>query len=134
MCFYTDHRSGFWNRKGGKMNFRALYPAWRIARLDLDAVRTKAGHEKVIHAFEDGQVDVLIRHADGNKGLDFDNVRLVGILSADQLLQFADFRAAERAYQLMMQVSGRAGRKQKRGKVLIQTLRLDHPVLVRSAA
>ncbi|HAE14157.1 MAG TPA: primosomal protein N' [Bacteroidetes bacterium] len=108
---------------------QALYPAWRIARLDLDAVRTKAGHEKVIHAFEDGQVDVLIGTQMVTKGLDFDNVRLVGILSADQLLQFADFRAAERAYQLMMQVSGRAGRKQKRGKVLIQTLRLDHPVL-----
>ena len=108
---------------------QALYPAWRIARLDLDAVRTKAGHEKVIHAFEDGQVDVLIGTQMVTKGLDFDNVRLVGILSADQLLQFADFRASERAYQLMMQVSGRAGRKQKRGKVLIQTLRLDHPVL-----
>ena len=75
-------------------------------------------------------MDVLIGTQMVTKGLDFDNVRLVGILSADQLLQFADFRAAERAYQLMMQVSGRAGRKQKAGKkVLIQTLRLDHPVL-----
>lgn len=106
-----------------------LYPELRIARLDLDAVKTKSGHDKVLTDFEDGQVDVLVGTQMVTKGLDFDNVNLVGILSADQILNFADFRSAERGYQLMMQVSGRAGRKNRQGLVMIQAMNVKHPVL-----
>ncbi|MEZ5014312.1 MAG: primosomal protein N' [Chitinophagales bacterium] len=107
-----------------------LFPDTRIARLDLDAVRTKHGHEKVIRGFEDGEIDILVGTQMVTKGLDFDNVNLVGILSADQLLHFSEYRAAERAYQMIMQVSGRAGRKHKKGLVLIQALQTQHPVLL----
>jgi primosomal protein N' (replication factor Y) len=106
-----------------------MYPELRIARLDLDAVKTKAGHEKVLSDFEDGQIDVMVGTQMVTKGLDFDHVSLVGILSADQILNFSDFRSAERGYQLMMQVSGRAGRKNRQGLVLIQAMNVKHPVL-----
>jgi primosomal protein N' (replication factor Y) (superfamily II helicase) len=105
------------------------FPDLKIARLDMDAVKTKTGHERIIQDFEEGLVDVLVGTQMVTKGLDFDNVSLVGILSADQLLNFPDFRASERGYQLMMQVSGRAGRKHRQGKVLIQATNTRHPVL-----
>lgn len=104
-------------------------PEANIKRLDFDTVRAKNAHAKIIHEFEEGRIDVLIGTQMVTKGLDFDNVGLVGILSADHLFQFPDFRATERAYQLMTQVSGRAGRKHKRGKVIIQALNMAHPVL-----
>lgn len=106
-----------------------LFPEARTARLDLDAIKTKHGHEKLVRSFEEGAIDILTGTQMVTKGLDFDHVRLVGILSADQLLNFADFRAAERAFQMFTQVSGRAGRRNKRGLVMIQALRTDHPVL-----
>lgn len=106
-----------------------LLPDARTARLDLDTVRTKHGHEKIVKAFEEGEIDVLTGTQMVTKGLDFDHVRLVGILSADQLIHFADFRAGERAFQMLTQVSGRAGRKHRRGLVIIQAVRTDHPVL-----
>ncbi len=105
------------------------FPESKIARLDLDSIKTKHGHEKVIRAFEDGEVDILVGTQMVTKGLDFDNVNLVGILSADQIINFSDFRASERAFQMMTQVSGRAGRKNKKGVVLIQALQTNHPVL-----
>ena len=106
-----------------------IFPDARTARLDLDTVRTKHGHEKIVKAFEEGGIDILTGTQMVTKGLDFDHVRLVGILSADQLINFADFRAAERAFQMLTQVSGRAGRKHRRGLVVIQAIKTDHPVL-----
>ncbi len=104
-------------------------PSASIARLDLDAVRTKTGHEMVISDFEEGKTDILVGTQMVTKGLDFENVSLVGILSADQILSFPDFRASERAFQLMTQVAGRAGRKNVKGVVMIQTHNPTHPVV-----
>jgi len=92
-----------------------------VARLDLDTTRGKYGHEIIINDFQNRRVDILIGTQMVSKGLDFDHVSVVGILNADNMLQFPDFRAYERSYQLMAQVSGRAGRKNKQGKVVIQT-------------
>ncbi len=104
-------------------------PDARIGRLDLDTARTRNAHASIIQDFEERRFDILVGTQMVTKGLDFENVGIVGILSADQLLQFPDFRSAERAFQLMVQVAGRAGRKQKRGKVIIQAMNTTHPVL-----
>lgn len=110
-------------------DLKLLIPEARIDRLDLDAVKRKNGHQKVIQLFEEQKIDVLVGTQMVTKGLDFDHVRLVGILNADLLLHYPDLRSSERAFQLMAQVAGRAGRKQKQGKVIIQTSKPDHPVL-----
>ncbi|PCJ27452.1 MAG: primosomal protein N' [Flavobacteriales bacterium] len=108
----------------------ALYfPKIKIARMDADTTRTKNAYHRLITDFEDGNIDVLVGTQMVTKGLDFDNVSVVGILNADNMLNFPDFRAFERSYQLMSQVSGRAGRKAKRGKVLIQTYEPYHPIV-----
>lgn len=104
-------------------------PEARIGRMDLDTVRGKNAHAKLINDFEERRLDILVGTQMVTKGLDFENVGIVGVLSADQLLHFPDFRAGERAYQLMVQVSGRAGRKKKRGKVIIQAFNTAAPVL-----
>ncbi|MBN4081699.1 primosomal protein N' [bacterium AH-315-C07] len=100
-----------------------------IARLDLDSTRGKHGFQKILSDFEDRSIDILVGTQMITKGLDFDNVSLVGILSSDSLLNYPDFRAFEHAYQLMAQVSGRAGRKKKQGQVLIQAYNPEHPVI-----
>jgi len=105
------------------------FPALRVARMDIDAVRGKTAHDTLIKLFEQQRIDVLVGTQMVVKGLDFEKVSLVGILDADGLLSFADFRVNERAFQLMEQVSGRAGRKDEHGKVLIQTTQVNHPVL-----
>jgi primosomal protein N' (replication factor Y) len=97
--------------------------------MDVDSVRGKNAHETLIQLFEQQRIDVLVGTQMVVKGLDFDNVNLVGILDADSLLSFADFRVNERAFQLMEQVSGRAGRKDGEGKVLVQVANTNHPVL-----
>lgn len=107
----------------------SLFPEARIARMDLDAVRNKEAHHKLIELFEQKKIDILVGTQMVVKGLDFDHVMLVGILSADNLLSYPDFRVNERAFQLMEQVSGRAGRRDERGKVIIQTVNTTHPVL-----
>jgi len=107
----------------------AAFPGHHIARMDVDAVKGKHAHDTLIKLFEQHRIDVLVGTQMVVKGLDFEKVRLVGILDADGLLSFADFRVNERAFQLMEQVSGRAGRKANRGKVLIQASKLQHPVL-----
>ncbi len=109
---------------------KLLYPKARVQRMDQDTVQTKEGHLKLISKFEQGEIDILVGTQMVTKGLDFDNVSLVGVLSADQLLNYPDFRANERAFQLMAQVSGRSGRKYRKGKVLIQAYSSDHPVLI----
>jgi primosomal protein N' (replication factor Y) len=106
-----------------------FFPEARVARLDLDATRTKHGHEQIIRSFENREADILVGTQMISKGLDFENVSVVGIINADQLLFFPDFRAHERAYQLLTQVSGRAGRKNKQGKVIIQTSVPQHHVI-----
>lgn len=105
------------------------FPEARIARMDIDTVRGKNAHDVLIQQFEQGKIDILVGTQMVVKGLDFDHVDLVGILDADGLLHFADFRVIERAFQLMEQVSGRAGRKEETGKVLVQTGQPQHPLL-----
>ena len=104
-------------------------PNVKTGRMDFDAVRNKNAHDVLIQHFEQKKLDVLVGTQMVVKGLDFDNVELVGVLDADGLLHFAEFRVNERAFQLMEQVSGRAGRKDNFGKVLIQTSNPVHPIL-----
>ena len=106
-----------------------IFPDANIARLDLDASRKKNAYENILGAFENKEIDILIGTQMVTKGLDFDNVSLVGILNADNLLNFPDFRAFERSYQLLAQVGGRAGRKHQQGKVIIQTATPEHSIL-----
>lgn len=101
----------------------------RVGRLDTDTARSMGRTRNVIRDFEEGKLDLLIGTQMLAKGLDFSNVSLVGVLDADQMLHFPDFRAFERSFQLISQVSGRAGRRQKRGKVVIQTMDPTHPVI-----
>lgn len=97
--------------------------------MDLDTTRTRAAYERIIADFEQGQTDILIGTQMVSKGLDFDHVSVVGILNADTMLNYPDFRAYERAFQLMAQVAGRAGRKNRRGRVILQTKSIDHPII-----
>lgn len=106
-----------------------IFPDAKLARMDMDTVRGKNAHDVLIQQFEQRRIDILVGTQMVVKGLDFDNVDLVGILDADGLLHFADFRVNERAFQLMEQVSGRAGRKEETGKVMMQTSQPAHPVL-----
>ena len=95
----------------------------KLSHRQLDTTRSKYGHQQIINDFEDHKIDILVGTQMVTKGLDFENVSVVGIMNADSMISYPDFRAFERSYQLMAQVSGRAGRKQKRGKVIIQTYR-----------
>ena len=100
---------------------KIVFPDARVARMDQDTTRNKNSFKKLIRAFEDRSIDILIGTQMISKGLDFENLTVVGVLNADNLLNYPDFRAHERSFQLMEQVSGRAGRRQKQGKVIIQT-------------
>ena len=104
-------------------------PQAKVARMDFDTMRSKHSHQRIISDFEEGRIDILVGTQMVTKGLDFGNVSLVGIMNADNMLSFPDFRAFERSYQLMSQVSGRAGRKQKRGTVVIQTYNPYHAII-----
>lgn len=106
-----------------------FYPKAKIARMDLDTTRSKFAHQHIIQDFEEGRIDILVGTQMVTKGLDFDNVSMVGILNSDSMLNFPDFRSFERSFQLMSQVSGRAGRKSKRGKVIIQSQNPDHSII-----
>ncbi len=108
---------------------KILLPGLKVGRLDLDTARGSKNLNRIISQFEAGDIDVLIGTQMISKGLDFDRVGLVGILSADQILHFPDFRAAERAFQLITQVAGRSGRRYRKGIVLVQALHVHHPVL-----
>ncbi|MBI9056292.1 MAG: primosomal protein N' [Labilibaculum sp.] len=107
----------------------SFFPEARIGRMDLDTTRKKMAYENLIYKFENHELDILVGTQMVSKGLDFDNVSLVGVLNADSMLNYPDYRAYERSYQMMAQVSGRAGRKKKRGKVLIQTFTPEHPII-----
>lgn len=106
-----------------------VFEGIRVGRLDTDTARSQRGYERVIRDFGKGRLDVLIGTQMISKGLDFENVSLVGVLDADSMLYFPDFRAFERSFQLISQVSGRAGRRRKQGKVIIQTMDPEHPVI-----
>ncbi|MEP2279767.1 primosomal protein N' [Maribacter sp.] len=106
-----------------------LFPEAKVGRMDLDTTRGKHGYEKIITAFEQKEIDILVGTQMLTKGLDFRNVNLVGVMNADSLLNFPDYRAHERTYQLLTQVSGRAGRTKKRGRVIIQTYNPYHQIL-----
>lgn len=106
-----------------------FFPFAKVERLDLDNTRGRKSFEKLITRFEMKESDILVGTQMVSKGLDFDNVKLVGIMNADTMLNFPDFRAYERSFQLMSQVSGRAGRKNSRGSVIIQTSDHNHPVI-----
>ncbi|GAB3689694.1 primosomal protein N' [Spirosoma flavus] len=107
-----------------------FFPGSRVLRMDLDTTRAKNAYQQIIQEFESGQVDILVGTQMITKGLDFDNVSLVGIFDADRLIHFPDFRATERAFQMLTQVSGRAGRRAGRqGTVLIQTNNPQQPIL-----
>ncbi|MFI5221891.1 MAG: primosomal protein N' [Bacteroidia bacterium] len=108
---------------------KVLFPYSKVSRLDTDSVRSRNGFEKIIHEFEQHESDILIGTQMLGKGFDFEKVSLVGVINADHQLYFPDFRAHERAFQLISQVSGRAGRKKKRGKVIIQTSSPGHHVI-----
>ncbi|HSP11502.1 MAG TPA: primosomal protein N' [Salegentibacter sp.] len=108
---------------------KALFPKNKIARMDQDTTRGKYAFDKIISAFENQEIDILVGTQMVTKGLDFRHVNLVGIMNADNLLNFPDFRAHERSFQLMLQVAGRAGRTKKRGKVLIQSYNPNHQIV-----
>jgi primosomal protein N' (replication factor Y) len=107
-----------------------IFPLAKVARLDYDTTRSKKAYEKIIADFSLNKVDVLVGTQMITKGLDFENIAVVGVLNADLLLFFPDFRASERAFQLLTQVAGRAGRRKDQGKVVIQTSKPTHPVII----
>lgn len=108
---------------------KTLLPDAKVGRMDLDTTRGKYGYEKIIAAFEQHELDILVGTQMVTKGLDFRNVKLVGVMNADNMLNFSDFRAHERSFQMLLQVAGRAGRTVKQGKVLIQTYNPFHKIL-----
>ncbi|HZH67959.1 MAG TPA: primosomal protein N', partial [Chitinophagales bacterium] len=110
-------------------DLKAIFPDAKLLRMDYDTAKSKTAYENIIETFEQGKADILIGTQMVTKGLDFKDVQLVGVLSADALLYYPDFRAMERAYQLLSQVSGRAGRSKEASKVLIQIGNPSHPIV-----
>ncbi len=144
-CHYCGHRQAMPHNCGAcgseKLNTKGfgteqieieleeLFPNAKVGRMDLDTTRGKYSYQKIIGQFQSQEIDILVGTQMLSKGLDFANVSLVGIMNADNMLNFPDFRAHERSYQLMVQVSGRAGRASKRGKVAVQTYNPHHQIL-----
>ena len=129
-CEGTDLRGRGYGTEKIEDQLRTLFPEARIARMDLDTTRSRNAYERLIGDFASGRTNVLIGTQMISKGLDFDRVSVVGILDADTMLNYPDFRAYEHAFMMMAQVSGRAGRKGKRGHVLLQTKNKDLPVIM----
>ena len=128
-CHSTNIRMHGFGTEKVEEDLKILLPNARVARLDLDTTRSKTDYQNILEAFQDQETDVLVGTQMVTKGLDFDAVKVVGILNADNMLSFPDFRAHERSFQLMAQVAGRAGRKGQQGQVIIQTYDPSHPVL-----
>jgi primosomal protein N' (replication factor Y) len=112
-----------------EQELRETFPGARIARMDSDTTAARGSHERILGAFERGEVDLLVGTQMIAKGLDFPRVTLVGIVSADTSLSLPDWRASERTFQLVAQVAGRAGRSERGGVVIVQTLQPDHPAI-----
>jgi primosomal protein N'' len=128
-CHSTNIKMHGFGTEKIEEDLQLILPDAKIARLDLDTTRSKNDYQNILEAFEDKEKDVLVGTQMVTKGLDFDSVKTVGIMNADSMLSFPDFRAHERSFQLMAQVAGRAGRKGKQGKVIIQTYEPSHLVL-----
>jgi primosomal protein N' (replication factor Y) len=128
-CHSTDISAKGFGTEQIEQELKILFPEKNSWRMDQDTTRGKHGYEKIIDAFKNKEIDILVGTQMLAKGLHFDNVGLVGILNADNMLFQPDFRAFERAYQMMVQVAGRAGRRDERGKVLIQTYNPLHNVI-----
>ncbi len=128
-CGSTDFRMMGFGTEKIEDETSLFFPEAKIARMDLDSTRSRKSYERIISDFENGNTDILIGTQMISKGLDFNNVKVVGILNADNMLNFPDFRSHERAYQLMAQVSGRAGRKKEKGTVIIQTSDPNHYII-----
>ena len=128
-CEGVDLRNRGFGTEKIEDDVKVIFPEARVARMDLDTTRTRTAYERIIHDFQQGRTDILIGTQMVSKGLDFDHVSVVGILNADTMMNYPDFRAYERAFQLMAQVAGRAGRKNKRGRVVLQTKSIDHPII-----
>lgn len=128
-CHSTDIEMRGFGTEKIEDSLAELFPDARIARMDLDTTRSKNAYQKIITDFEQHNTDILVGTQMVTKGLDFDRVSVVGILNADNLLSYPDFRSFEKAFQIMAQVSGRAGRKEVPGKVIIQTYQPTHPAL-----
>jgi primosomal protein N' (replication factor Y) len=110
-------------------DLKLMFPEARLQRMDLDTTRRKYSYQKIINDFEHGDIDILVGTQMVSKGLNFDKVTLVGVFDIDRMLHFPDFRSFERTYQLAVQVSGRSGRKEKPGEVIIQTSNVTQPIL-----
>jgi primosomal protein N' (replication factor Y) len=128
-CHSTNIKMHGFGTEKVEEDLQIILPQAKVARLDLDTTRSRNDYQSILEAFQDKETDILVGTQMVTKGLDFDSVKVVGILNADNMLSFPDFRAHERSFQLMAQVAGRAGRKGKQGKVIIQTYEPNHPVL-----
>ncbi|MDR1499590.1 MAG: primosomal protein N' [Tannerellaceae bacterium] len=128
-CRHTDLKMLGFGTEKIEEEVGSLFPSVTVGRLDFDSAHTRMACERILANFDNGRIRILIGTQMLSKGLDFGNVTVVGILNADSLMNFPDFRAHERAYQLMVQVSGRCGRREKRGVVVIQTSQAEHPVI-----
>lgn len=128
-CEGSELREQGYGTERIEQTVQQLFPAARTARMDLDTTKSRTAYERILQSFAEGETNVLIGTQMISKGLDFERVRLVGILAADQMMNMPDFRAYERAYQMLSQVAGRAGRRGKRGLVVLQTLQPDLPLV-----
>jgi primosomal protein N' (replication factor Y) len=128
-CRCNDIRTRGFGTEKVEEELQIYFPDAKVKRLDLDSAKGKHAYSNIIGDFENGRIDILVGTQMVSKGLDFDNVSLVGVLDANQMLNFPDFRAYERSYQLMAQVGGRAGRKNKQGKVVIQTISPENEII-----
>ena len=128
-CGSTELRTRGFGTEKIEEQVREVFPEARVARMDLDTTRTRNAYERIIMDFGAGRTNILIGTQMISKGLDFDKVSVVGILNADSMLNYPDFRAYEHAFMMMSQVSGRAGRKGNRGLVILQTKSKDVPVI-----
>ena len=129
-CHSTDLKMHGFGTERIEDDLKVVFPDANSARLDLDTTRTKNSYQYILEQFQNKETDILVGTQMVTKGLDFDSVKVVGVLNADNMLSFPDFRAYERSFQLMEQVSGRAGRKGDKGKVIIQTYQPYHPVIL----
>ena len=129
-CRSTDLKMYGFGTERIEDDLKVVFPEANSSRLDLDTTRTKNSYQYILEQFQNKETNILVGTQMVTKGLDFDSVKVVGILNADNMLTFPDFRAYERSFQLMEQVSGRAGRKGDKGKVIIQTYQPQHPVIL----
>jgi primosomal protein N' (replication factor Y) len=129
-CGHTKMMAKSYGTEKIEEEIRQIFPHARIQRFDWDAMKNKNRHQEIIRQFEQGEIDILVGTQMVVKGLDFEHVNLVGVLSADGLLSYPDFRTNERFFQLLEQVSGRAGRKEDEGQVIIQLFKTNHPTIL----